>query len=149
MARHPSERARTHGKSGTRDYWVWRAAKNRCYNPNSKDYPDYGGRGINMCDRWRNDFAAFMADMGPRPDGYSLERRDVNGPYSPENCEWIPLSAQRLTSRAIRWVESNGEKLPLKHYAEREGVDYRSLHKRVVDGGQDPHAAVAAMKARA
>jgi hypothetical protein len=75
----------------------------RCYNPRNKDYAAYGGRGILVCAEW-HDPAAFVADLGPRDLGWSLERSDVNGDYCPSNCSWIPLRDQSKNRR--RWTHS-------------------------------------------
>ena len=71
----------------------------RCYNPNFKQYRDWGGRGITVCDKWRHDYAAFYADMGARPKGYMLDRIDVNGMYSPDNCRWVSRAISNANKR--------------------------------------------------
>ena len=88
-----------HGYSRTKTYKAWQEAKSRCSNPKRGSFKDYGGRGITMCERWKSNFPSFLEDMGERPSGFSLERKDVNGNYEPGNCRWIPKVEQGLNKR--------------------------------------------------
>lgn len=97
--------ARRHGKgepagSGTVEYLTWRRMKRRCYNEREHNYRHYGGRGISVCDRWRNSFENFLADMGQRPSSrHSLDRIDVDGNYEPSNCRWATHLEQARNKR--------------------------------------------------
>ena len=79
-------------------YRVWTGMKDRCYNSNSLQYSDYGGRGITVCDRW-SDFTLFVEDMGERPKGYTLDRIDNDGNYEPSNCRWTSRAIQQRNRR--------------------------------------------------
>lgn len=102
----------------------------RCTNPKHPSYFRYGGRGIVVCDRWLK-FENFLADMGERPDGLTLERKDNNLGYNPENCRWATKKEQsRNTSRTV-FAEFCGERVPLIEIAERLGIKVATLHYRL------------------
>jgi hypothetical protein len=92
----------TRGKRWTGAYRSWKAAKQRCFDPNTVNYARYGGLGVIMCEAWRNDFAVFLRDMGERPEGTSLDRVDPNGNYEPGNCRWATALEQRHNRRRFR-----------------------------------------------
>lgn len=93
-------KAKTHGMSKIPEYAIWVAMKARCYNESSKDYKDYGGRGITVCDRWISSFTNFIEDMGVRKEkGLTLDRRNNDEGYSPENCKWVTASEQACNKR--------------------------------------------------
>ncbi|RZJ90202.1 MAG: hypothetical protein EOO20_08845 [Chryseobacterium sp.] len=82
------------------EWRAWRDMKDRCYNPNKKEYFRYGGRGIKVCDRWLNNYDNFYSDMGKRPNkGLSIDRIDVDGNYEPSNCKWSTAKEQANNTR--------------------------------------------------
>ena len=96
--------SKTHGETGrhiTREYRAWGGAIGRCYNPSDKKFKHYGGRGIGMSPEWREDYRAFLADMGRCPAGHSLDRIDVNGPYTKDNCRWADALTHRRNKRVV------------------------------------------------
>jgi len=90
-----------HGKSASLTYRVWVGMRNRCLNPNNKDYKNYGGRGIKVCDRWKK-FENFIEDMEEKPKNFSLDRRNNDGNYSPENCRWATHKEQLSNRRSYK-----------------------------------------------
>jgi len=94
-----SERNTTHGLTKTNAYGSYKKMKRRCLVPSDKDYPNWGGRGIKICDRWLNSFQNFYDDMGERPKGYTIDRINGNGNYEPKNCRWVSRSENSKNKR--------------------------------------------------
>lgn len=88
---------------------IWRGMKQRCLNPKSSAFRYYGGRGISICQRWLDSFDNFLADMGPRPSGLSIDRIDNDGNYEPGNCRWATSRQQALNQRVGSPVRTNAE----------------------------------------
>jgi hypothetical protein len=123
-----------HGKAtrklGNPEYRTWCKIKERCFNPKIKSYEDYGGRGITVCEAWVNSFETFLADMGPRPEGkYSIERKDFNGNYCPENCIWLPMSEQAGNKRSNVLIEFAGRKLYKAQWARLFGISNQTFQR--------------------
>lgn len=125
----------THGKSSEfrREYRTWKDMRARCRNPNNSDYTNYGGRGISICERW-DDFALFVADMGPRPDRHTLDRIDVNGNYEPGNCRWAPDKVQANNKRTNRLITLNGETRTLQSWCDQFGIEPSKVRYRLRAG---------------
>lgn len=123
----------THGMSYTPTYQAWRHAKERCTNPKCRDWRNYGGRGITVCERWMS-FDLFLADMGERPDGMSLGRIDNDGPYAPWNCRWETLAQQSNNRRTNHVLEWRGQRHTLTEWAKIIGVTRHTLAYRIKSG---------------
>jgi hypothetical protein len=117
-------------KERQRVYWVWGAMMSRCRNPKSPQFRDYGGRGIKVCDRWKSS-ANFIADMGKRPTPkHTLERKDNNIGYGPDNCSWVGRSKQAKNKRLYRinrWGVA-GVWAVRDRWRARIGVDGKKIH---------------------
>lgn len=114
---------------------VWRGMKTRCYDPDSTNYPLYGGRGITVCDRWINSFDDFIKDMGSRPSrDYSIERRDNNGNYEPSNCHWATDKEQANNRRSSRMVIYRGQTKSVAAWCDHLGLDYHRVRARILNG---------------
>lgn len=132
------ERSTTHGRSGFKKYAAWRSMKERCTNPRYAYWKDYGGRGISYDPAWEH-FENFDRDMPDPPEGMTLERANVNGPYNKENCTWASWEAQsqnrRTTklsmsrARAIRELYAFGRGWTQRRLAEEYGVCWWSVHR--------------------
>ncbi len=107
--------------------------RKRCLNPKHEKFKFYGGRGIVICDRW-NDFAAFLADMGERPAGMTLDRKDNDGNYEPGNCKWSTQAEQRRNGKRVVNITHNGETRCISDWAASVGMSRRALLKRHVAG---------------
>lgn len=118
--------------SGTRTYFAWRNMRSRCYNPKDINFSNYGGRGISVCDAWREDFDKFFEDMGECPEGLTLDRVDSNGNYQPSNCRWATYETQ-LNNRPgfNRWIEFRGEGKTLANWAKFLGISLETLSHRL------------------
>jgi hypothetical protein len=111
----------------------------RCTNPNNSHFASYGGRGISVCDRWR-DFPTFLADMGEKPVGMSIDRIDIDGNYEPGNCRWTTAKQQARNKRSTRLLTYDGQTRPLLEWAERLGLNPGTLSDRVYAGWSDEAA---------
>lgn len=129
-ARAAGDRTRTHGMTNTSIYSIWDSMHQRCSNPNRKDFRKYGGRGINVCDAWKS-FEQFLADMGPRPTGMSLDRINNDLGYSPKNCRWATAKQQARNQRTNRLITYLGETLCLSEWAEKLSISQITLQTRI------------------
>jgi len=114
-------------------YHVWRSMRDRCLNQKTKAWSYYGGRGITICSRW-DSFETFIADMGPRPEGYSLDRIDNNAGYSPENCRWADKKTQQRNRRNSVYVTVEGITYRAIELAETVGIKTDTIVERAKRG---------------
>lgn len=123
-----------HGMWQTRCYHSWASMRARCNNPKNPSYPNYGGRGITVCDEWSS-FLRFFEDMGHPGDGESIDRIDNDKGYSKENCRWATPMQQSRNRRNLIQVTIDGETHPLSVWVERIGaVNYRTTLRRIING---------------
>lgn len=129
-----SKQLTKHGWYGTRTYKTWVSMIQRCENPNKDNYDLYGGRGISVCKRWRESFDNFLADMGERPKGTTIDRIDHNGNYEIANCRWASSKAQCRNRRSNRHLTHNGKTRCLAEWVEITGIDGATIDSRLKRG---------------
>lgn len=127
----PTERP---SRDRLRIYRVWRVMIDRCHNAKSRTFSGYGGRGIYVCDRWRTSFEVFVADMGVPPIGFTIERVNNDGPYSPQNCRWATTREQQQNKRSTICVTLNGRTLSFPDMARRYRLDATLVRSRLLRG---------------
>lgn len=124
-----------HGMSDDKMYSTWLSRRRRCYDTRCPAYENYGGRGIKMCDRWKEDYGAFYEDVSKLPHfgevGYSLERIDNNGDYCPENCCWATAKQQSNNRRSNFMITYLGRTQTLGQWVDELGLNYKKTRKRI------------------
>ncbi len=122
-----------HGMTGTRIHNIWRGMKIRCYDSNRPDYKHYGGRGIRMCTTWKNSFTAFYkwALKNGYDDSLTIDRIDVDGDYTPENCRWISLKVQENNRTNNRRITFRGETHTEAEWGDLTGIGLKTLNARI------------------
>lgn len=129
----------------SKTYDVWAAMIQRCTNSNNPNYPRYGGRGITVCDRWRT-FENFLADMGERPAGLSIEREDNDGHYAPGNCRWATRAEQASNTRRNVKVTLQGQTKTVSEWCRDLGLNVSTVFKRISRSGWSPEKALTTTK---
>lgn len=133
-----SERRSTHKRTDSREYRAWCNMKARCYTPGTIGFARWGGRGITVCDRWKNSFENFLADMGECPKGFTLERVSVDGNYEPANCKWASFKEQQNNKSDNVLIDYDGRRQTIAMWADEIGLRYHTLYRRVVIKGESP-----------
>lgn len=125
---------RQHGqRTSSKEYRAWAALRKRCSNKKVRNYKDYGGRGIYVCERW-DKFENFLKDMGNCPCNHSIDRKDNDGPYSPENCRWADIKTQARNKRVVKKITFQNKTLPIPEWADLLGMNSETLHCRLRNG---------------
>lgn len=133
QAERSSNASTTHGLSGSSIYGIWSQIKSRCYRKTDKLYKFYGGRGIKMCKRWRDNFNDFYSDVGERPSRLlSLDRKDNNGNYKPSNVRWATRNQQAQNKRTNVNITYKGKRQCIAVWAREVGINETTLYRRIV-----------------
>lgn len=132
----PKEVHGKHFASKTPEYTTWDAMVRRCHSPSDPSYKNYGARGIVVCDRWRGEhgFRNFLADMGARPKGMTLDRKNNSDGYYPENCRWADCVTQSNNRRTNIYFESRGERRTLADWSRIVGISDNTMRERLKRG---------------
>lgn len=125
----------------SRTYICWLNMKARCLKPTNRDFHNYGGRGIAICQRWRDSFSNFLADMGELPDGLTIERIDNDGNYEPGNCRWATYLEQGANTRKAKNISSDGLRMPQIRWSLKLSSN-KELVRRRIEMGWKPEDAV-------
>lgn len=135
----------THGRSKSRIYHIWFSMKSRCHKVKAPDYSRYGGRGIIVCDEWRNSFQAFYdwAIANGYQEDLSIDRINNNGNYCPENCRWVDSNVQNNNTNRNHYVTYNGETLTIAQWSKKCGISKNTLHSRLTRYGWSIERALA------
>ena len=126
--------AKTHGLSDTWLHQKWRSMISRCTKKHDPSFQHYGGRGISVCDRWLNFVNFYEDNIAYEKSGLSLDRIDVNGNYTPDNCRWVTMKVQQNNRRSNALVEHNGESRTISEWADHLGVNYFTMWSRLREG---------------
>ena len=139
-----------HGMTKTPEYDAWKHMKDRCFNPNYQHYSHYGGRGIGVCDRWKNSFENFLADMGTKPSPkHSLDRIDNDGDYCPENCKWSTKKEQQNNQRNNKPLITIGSKTyTIAQWGIEMGYGKTVIYMRLKAGWSEYKAVMTPVKQR-
>ena len=131
------EKSTIHGKYYTRQHNIWSMLLQRCYNKNNKRYKYYGGRGIAVCDAWKNNFQEFYnwAINNGYADNLTIDRIDVNGNYEPNNCRFVDMKQQASNRRFCRYFTINGETRCLSEWCRIYNLSYGTVHSRIYKYG--------------
>lgn len=141
---------KTHGLSNTQIYKTYYAMLARCYRESHPSYPDYGARGITVCDEWREDKIAFIRwslENGYAPE-LSIDRKDNDQGYSPDNCRWVTMAVQSTNKRGMRMITVNGVERRLQEILKESGVKYRNFYERIDSGWSEVDAATKPTRAK-
>lgn len=138
-----ANRNRKHGESDSSCYQAWRGMLNRCLRPDHDAFKYYGGRGICVCDRWRDDYLAFKADMGTPPPRHQLDRIDSDKGYEPGNCRWVTAKVNANNRRNTRKIVIGGVEKTIEQASIDSGVLMSTISTRLFRG-MDPETAIQA-----